>query len=79
MQKGICILTVWIICGVYTWGTTMADMDYNNRNQWENLNEHSRDNVGMCAFECLAGPFGVIDMALASNFNQHGWELWEHQ
>jgi len=55
----------------------MADLDYKDRTDWAILHEGSRDNIGISAAECLLGPMGSIAVAFVTNFNQHGWELWE--
>lgn len=71
------IIAGWLLCSFYAWGAIMADLDYHDRHEWELLNEHSRDNVGAAAFTALGGPFGAVAVAVYTNFNQHGWELWE--
>ena len=70
-------VAIWVACGVYGWGTMMAYCDYRNTHDWEILHEHSRDDVGICAFIAAMGPFGAVNIAVISNFNQHGWEFWE--
>lgn len=68
---------LYALCAVYAWGTIMADFDYNNAHSWAVLHLSSRDNVGLCAFVALEGPIGAAAGALTTNFNQHGWELWQ--
>jgi len=55
----------------------MADFDWRNHHDWDILHLTSRDHVGLCLFESILGPAGAIAEAIESNFNQHGWELWE--
>jgi hypothetical protein len=78
MKKLAAILALWIICGIYTWGTVMADLDWKNHNEWSNLNLHARDNMGIASLEAAYGPMGAIALAFCTGFNEHGWELWEH-
>lgn len=76
-MKLLIVVIVWCLCGFTAWGTTMADFDFNNKNNWKILHCTSRDNVGICALMAITGPFGLVVAELKSNFNQHGWKLWE--
>ena len=55
----------------------MAEVDYQDAHEWQVMHWHSRDHVGIVAAESLLGPMGVIVAVLVTNFNQHGWELWD--
>lgn len=66
----------WMAFSLYSWGTLMADLDWMQQNHWSTLKETSRDNIGICAAAAAAGPIGAAVSALATNFNEHGWELW---
>lgn len=70
------LIVVWILCGLYSWGTLMANFNYCDRTTWARLQQTSRDNAGICGFVALTGPFGIIPALVFSNINQHGWELW---
>jgi hypothetical protein len=77
MRLALALLLIWAVSGLYTWGSMMADLDWRNANEWKNLNQHSRDETGFIAVNVLLGPLGAIVAAFGTNFNQHGWELWE--
>jgi hypothetical protein len=77
MKRKAIFTVLYLACSLYTWGTLMADLDYENAHNWATLHYTSRDNVGFCSFMALAAPFGVIVSPIITNFNQHGWELWE--
>ena len=77
MNKITLAKAVWILCGFYAWGTTMAEFDYRNRTEWPDLNNTSMDNVALAAFTAATGLFGALGSSLLTNFNQHRWELWE--
>ena len=77
MKRVIALVLLWLVCGLYTWGTGMATEDWEDRIAYPSLRLHSRDEAGFIAVECLGGPFGAVATAIYSNFNQHGWELWE--
>lgn len=68
---------LWFICGLYAWGTMMAHANYENAHRWPLLKNTSRDELGFVAFCSILGPIGAITVALITNLNQHGWELWE--
>ena len=70
MKLAIAIV-LWAACGFYAWGTMMADWD-----RWHNT---PRDHLGLCMFYSLLGPLGAFLAAFLSNFNQHGWQLWERR
>ena len=70
---------LWIACGLYAYGTVMADFNWKDVHTWTSLNEGSRDNVGLAVVIGLLGPMGAFVAALSTNFNQHGWELWQKE
>lgn len=78
-MKVITALVLWVVCGLYNWGTIMADMNYDNGHDWAILNRHARDNAGLAGVFALLGPFWTPVAVFCTNFNQHGWELWEHK
>lgn len=71
------LIAVWILCGLYTYGTLMAELDYENLHSWPGLKQTSRDNLGICVGIAATGPIGAAVAPLLTNFNQHGWELWQ--
>lgn len=72
------VLVLWLVCGLYNWGTTMADQNFRDSNGplFEGNLPRPRDNIGLAAVMALGGPFGTVVTAVATNFNQHGWTLW---
>lgn len=70
---------IWVLCGVYNFGTTMAFFDHESDTYWHGLNQTSRDHVGISVFAAAAGPFGTVAVSLISNFNQYGWHVWERR
>ena len=77
MKTFIIIFIIWIACGFYSFGTTMAYFNWMDKNEWPLLHNTSRDHLGTAVFEATLGPMGAIATCVLSNFNQHGWELWE--
>lgn len=75
-MKRLIVAILYIAQAFYTWGTLMAKEDYENSHDFAALNLHSRDSCGIVAMESIF-PTGFLIAAGASNFNQHGWELWE--
>lgn len=73
------LVALWIVCGVYAYGTSMAHRNWENANLFRSLNLTSRDNVGLSVFAAIAGPVGALSVAFYTNFNQHGWELWQRK
>ena len=73
MKRRVVLATLWFACGLYTWGTLMAHLDQ----RWAGRHEHSRDHTWFCAGISVLGPIGAVAAAICTNFNQHGWELWE--
>jgi len=73
----VAFILAWLICGLYSYGTMMAHEDYGNHNRFASLHLTSRDDLGFCVGVSLFGPVSVMAAATTSNFNQHGWELWE--
>lgn len=71
------IIVLWISSSFYSWGTAVADLDYKNRHDSLILHQSIRDDLGLVVAETLIGPMGAVAMAINSNFNQHGWEIWE--
>lgn len=72
----------WFACGLYAWGTSMADLGHfmdTINNQCGLPPERQREYLGQCALVACIGPIGAIAAALGSNFNQHGWELWHNR
>lgn len=63
------ILIVWIICGVFSYGTLTA--------QWkgEFPNSNLRDSLGLRVFISSTGPIGVMASILVTNFFQYGWSI----
>lgn len=77
MKKFIAFMLFWLACGVYAYGTLMADLDWKDDHEWSILHHTSRDNLGICIGEGMLGPFGAVAVAFTTNFNQHGWHLWQ--
>lgn len=71
------LILVWNLCGLYAFGSIMADFNWRNKNEWPLLNRSSKDNLGICLLVFFTGPMGAFASALSTNFNQHGWELWQ--
>lgn len=76
-MKRIAIMFVelYLACALYSWGTLMAQLEWEHRGDNPTY-VFGRDFSGSCAGVSLTGPLGVIPVAIYSNFNQHGWELW---
>ncbi len=72
-------IALWAACGLYSWGTMMADGDYDNHHEFSAMGWGSRHNTGICGVVALTGPLWVIPAAVTTNFNQHGWQLWERR
>lgn len=67
------IVVVWVVCGVYSWGTTLAYFDT------KFPSENSYDNAGIAAFVAVMGPVGAVTSYVYSSFNQYGWHLWKRR
>ena len=78
MKLAIAIV-LWAACGLYAWGTTMAYFDYLNRTDWAAMHWTSKHHARLCLVEATIGPMGALVAAIGSNFNQHGWQLWERR
>lgn len=69
MKKLATVSVIWILCGLYSWGTVMAKAEGDG-------SCFARLHVGEAAVFALMGPFGAPLVALDTNFNEHGWTLW---
>jgi hypothetical protein len=54
----------------------MAECNWCDRNEYPALGYKARDNAGFASLFALFGPIGALVALFTSNFNQHGWELW---
>ena len=70
MKLAIAIV-LWAACGLYSWGTERADFKDVCRGCWACYSAR--------VLLVILGPIGAILAALVSNFNQHGWQLWERR
>lgn len=66
------IITVWLICGFITYGTTFA---YFQSKYPLVAEEQYREDIGDSIFFSLFGPFGLIVSSLLSGFWEYGWKL----
>lgn len=73
MKRGLIVL-VWVVCGVFNWGASMAHCAWGARHRWTN-----RDNVGISTIVAAGGPAGTVAILLVTNFCQHGWSLWPEE
>lgn len=69
-MTALAIVTLWVVCGLYAFGTTMAHFDRTGT---------SRDNLGASVLFAIMGPIGAVVSATCSNFNQYGWHLWQDE
>lgn len=75
-MKTLLAVVMWIVCGFYTWGTFMAEMDWRNSHDWAILHKGPRDNVGPAFMLSMMGPLAIPADIFETNFNQHGWTIW---
>jgi hypothetical protein len=79
MKKILMFAAIYAICGIYAYGTAMAELNWckeNDEYAWNALRLTSHDVVRICTLEGAIGPGGAIGMAIETNFNEHGWRLW---
>jgi hypothetical protein len=76
-MKATLFAIFWLACSLYSWGTLMACSDYEDAHRFADQHLTSRDEVGLVAPVAVTGPIGAIASIIISNFNQHGWELWQ--
>jgi len=74
MKKAVVLVALYLAQAVYAYGTFTAEEEYCRHHAWANLDLHQRDDLGPDVF-VSALPFGCAVAAIATNFNQHGWEL----
>lgn len=74
-MKRLVIVVLYIAQGLYTYGTSMAEWHFKDTHEFSVLQEGPRDDLGISVGIALL-PLGFLPIALITNFNQHGWELW---
>jgi hypothetical protein len=80
MRNRVILASFWCLCGLYTFGTLTADLDYYVRHGWQGRsNNPRRDNLWVAAGFAATGPLGVVGAAWATHFNRHGWELRDNR
>jgi len=75
----IFFIIFYLACSLYAWGTAMADWNYSNKYEWPSLGCTVRDHLVIVFMTAIIGPIGALVAVVCTNFNQHGWELWEHK
>ena len=70
-------IVLWAACGLYAWGTAMAEINYFTRLSGRPVRFHERV---LIALLLLAGGIpAALSWAFLTEFNQHGWQLWERR
>jgi hypothetical protein len=77
--KRLTAFALWIAISVFNWGACMADLDWDNHHEFAIMHWGPRHQLGIVAFESIAGPFGLPVALFATNFLEHGWMLWGTQ
>jgi hypothetical protein len=75
-KKILAFVVIYLVCGIYAYGTAMAELHWYSDNEWTALHLGTHNFVRTCALEGALGPGGAVAMVMITNFNQHGWRMW---